>query len=142
MANGFQGLETIDNLMKDFEAQGRILENQIKQDAIRAGAKVLREKIKNHPNIPVSGDAPHARDNIELNWDKSLNQYDIGVLEDFFYLLFHEIGAQSVTYKAKDGKKYTTPNIPAKPFMRPALENNVDEIQDAMGKVIRRALGI
>ena len=140
--DGFQGLDQMDELMRKIESMGKEIDADLRDRALEAGAEVAQDKIKKHPNLPVS-DLPkeHARDHIDVV-KVSDDQYDIGALEEFFYLLFHEIGANGGTYEGKDGKEYKTPNIPAKPFMRPAFESNEEEIQEAMAKVIRKELGL
>lgn len=140
--NGFTGLEDFDNLMRQLEGMGHNIDQQAIDKALEAGAIVLRDKIENHPNMPVSNkNKAHAKDNIIYLKVKD-GQYDVGAKGDYFYLLFHEVGAKAGTYQNSKGTTLTTPAIPAKPFMRPSLENNVAEIEEAMGRALRGALGL
>ncbi|WP_101844216.1 HK97-gp10 family putative phage morphogenesis protein [Halobacillus sp. Marseille-P3879] len=137
---GVQGLEKFDDLTREIAKMAKNLDGETKDKAMKTGAEVVKSKIEKHPNVPVSSqNKRHARDNFKVVKNVNEDLYDIGVSDDFFYLFFHEVGAKSGTYKGKDGKTYTTPSIPAKPFMRPSLENSVGEIQQAMGEVIRKA---
>lgn len=138
--NGISGLGQLDDLMKQLAKMGENIDANIMNNAIKAGAEVAKDKIENHPNMPVSKkNKEHAKDHIAIV-KVSDEQYDIGVEEDFFYLLFHEIGTSEGTYKSKNGNEITTPSIDAKPFMRPGFESNEDKIQEAMAKVIKRGL--
>ena len=143
MANtGFAGLDQMTDLMNKLQQMGASLNSTIKDEALRKGAEVTKERIENHPNIPVSSrNKEHARDNIEIR-KISDDQYDIGATNKFFYLLFHEIGTTGSTYVAKDGRTYTSPSLPAKPFMRPAFENSQRDIEKEMMKVIKREFGL
>jgi HK97 gp10 family phage protein len=139
--NGFD-FSAMDNIMKALEGMGKTIDGTLKDKALKAGAEVLKEKVESHPNMPVSSEPKqHARDNIGIK-KVSDDQYDIGATNEFFYLLFHEIGAQGGLYMGIDDQVYVTPDIQAKPFMRPALENNQPEIQKAMAKVIKRGMGL
>jgi HK97 gp10 family phage protein len=114
---------------------------QISDAAVRAGAEHLKDKIEHHPNIPRSNKAKeHGADNVEIQKAPG-GFYDIGFRDEFFYLLFHEIGAKGGVYKRR-GEYFITPDIPARPFMRPALEENIRSTQDKMGDVIQRRLGL
>ncbi|MDO7487042.1 hypothetical protein Q5O89_16865 [Peribacillus frigoritolerans] len=142
MSNGFSGLDQMDLLMKKLTELGKTIDNDTMEKALQAGAEVVKEKVETHPNIPVSKEnKEHARDHIEIQ-KVSDDQIDIGAVDEFFYLLFHELGAKGGTYKGSDGRSYTTPNIDAKPFMRPAFESNQDEIERAMAEIIKRELGL
>ncbi|WP_371017385.1 HK97-gp10 family putative phage morphogenesis protein [Pseudalkalibacillus sp. JSM 102089] len=129
-------------LISRLESMGSSIDENLTDKALQAGSEIVKEKVRNHPNMPVSnGSGPHARDNIGIKKMKK-GQFDIGAREEFFYLLFHEVGAKGGTYKGKDGKKYKIPNISAKPFMRPAFETHKNLIETAMGEVIKRELGL
>lgn len=142
MADGFTGLDQLAALTGRLEQMGQSIDGRLKDKALQAGAEIIKDKIENHPNMPRSNlNHPHAQDNItfqKINDD----QYDIGARDGFFYLLFHEIGAKGGLYRGEDDAVYVTPDIQAKPFMRPAFENNKDEIEQAMMDVIKRELGL
>ena len=140
--DGFTGLEQMDELMAQLEELGLSITAEVEDRALQAGAEVAKEKIEQHPNIPVSKyNKQHAKDHIEIVKAKD-GQYKVGALNEYFYLLFHEIGAEGGTYKDSKGKTHKTPRTPAKPFMRPAFENNKEEIEKAMMEVIKRELNL
>lgn len=139
--NGFTGLESMDALVQQLQGMGLNMTDAVKEKALEAGAEVAKRKIEEHPNVPRSeGGGPHAKDNFLIK-KVSSDQYDVGLASDFFYLLFHEIGASGGTY-TQGSVTLRTPAIPARPFMRPAFETHKDEIQNAMMRIIRRELGI
>lgn len=140
--SGITGLDQMAALIRRIEQMGMSITEDVKDKALQAGAEIAKDKIEHHPNMPISNkNKEHARDHLIIEKVKD-GQFDIGVENDFFYLLFHEIGAEGGTYKVSNGKTYTTPNTPAKPFMRPAFESNQDEIEQAMADIIRRELGL
>lgn len=140
--SGFSGLEQIDDVTRKLSSMGMKIDGSLEDKALKAGAELLKDKIESHPNVPVSGESKeHGRDNFIVKKIQD-GRYDIGVSEDHFYLLFHEVGAKGGTYEGKDGRKYTTPDIPAKPFVRPSLENNIKEVQKEMAKILKRELGL
>lgn len=135
-------LEGMNELMAQVQRLGLSINAGLKDEALRAGAEYLRDEIQHHPNMPRSNaHKEHAQDHIIVKKVDDDN-YDVGAEDRFFYLLFHEMGTQGGTYKSSTGKSYTLPGIDAKPFMRPSLENNINEIQKKMGKVIKRGLGL
>lgn len=142
MTNGFSGLDQMEELMKKIAQMGKSIDQNLTDKALQAGAEIVKDKIESHPNIPVSKyNKEHAKDHIAIVKTTDSN-YDIGVEEDFFYLLFHEIGTNGGKFKGKNGQEITTPSINAKPFMRPAFESNKEDIEQAMASVIKRELGL
>lgn len=139
-ARGEMKLEGMNELIAHLNALPGEVEG-IEDEAVKAGADHLRDKIEHHPNIPRSNKAKdHAANHVEVQKANG-GYYDVGFKDEYFYLLFHEIGAKGGVYKRR-GEYFITPDIPAKPFMRPALEENQDGIQRKMGNVIQRRLGL
>lgn len=140
--NGFSGLDQMETLMRQIEEMGQNVNSEVMDKALQAGSEIVKEKIENHPNMPVSRkNKEHARDHFAIVKTYEGN-FDIGVEADYFYLLFHEIGTEGGTYRGKNNQELHTPKINAKPFVRPAFESNRDEIQQAMMDVVKRELGL
>lgn len=69
-----------------------------------------------------------------------------------FYMLMHEFGADRHPIKPKNRKALAIdgavvaradhPGVPARPFMRPALDEKADEAIERIGDALRRKLGI
>ena len=138
---GEMKLEGMNELISSLDRVSLEVGGMLKQEALKAGAEKLKDKIEHHPNIPRSNKAKeHAADMFEIEKVDD-DYYDVGVKKDGFYLLFHEIGARGGVYKVK-GEYYITPDIPAKPFVRPSLIEGSDDIQEAMGRKIKRGLGL
>ncbi|MCP3025998.1 HK97-gp10 family putative phage morphogenesis protein [Halobacillus sp. A5] len=137
---GVQGLEKFDKLTREIAKMAKNLDGETKEDAMKAGAEFLKGKIEKHPNVPVSSqNKSHARDNFKVVKNKEDNVYEVGVSDKYFYLFFHEFGADKGFHEV-DGKRFVTPAIAAKPFLRPSLENNSDKIQEIMAEVIRKSI--
>jgi HK97 gp10 family phage protein len=135
-------LEGMNELMAHVQKLRLTVDAALEDEALRAGAEHLRDEIQHHPNMPRStANKEHAQDHIIIQ-KNSDGQYDVGAENRFYYLLFHEMGTQGGSYTSKAGNTYTLPGIDAKPFMRPAFENNLDEVQKKMAKVIKRGLGL
>jgi HK97 gp10 family phage protein len=135
-------LDGLGEVLKNLDQLGLKVEGALKDAALRAGAEETKDLIEKHPNLPRSNKAKqHAADMFVIEKTDD-DVYDIGVESDGFYLLFHEIGALGGVYKNKEGEHFITPDIPAKPFVRPAFEGGATEIQRKMGEVIKRGLGL
>jgi len=142
MDNGFSGLDQMDDLIQRLTRMGKTIDGRTTDKAVLAGAEKAKELIERHPNVPVSkSNKEHGRDNFIIKQSKK-GIYEVGPSRDFYYLLFHEIGTQGGTYKSPEGKTYTLPPLPAKPFMRPAFENGKDQIQKAMIRVLKREMNL
>jgi HK97 gp10 family phage protein len=120
---------------------------RVKEKAVKAGAQVLKENIENHPNVPVSKrNKQHAKDHFLI--EKVDNDtYEVGYDKDFFYLIFHEIGAKGGVYRSSDPdnpRLYETPDVQAKPFMRPTYDSGAvqEEINRVMGRVVAEELDL
>ena len=105
--NGIKGLEQFDNLMRELKRMGKSIDDLTTEKALRAGAKILKEKVINHPNLPVSNDLKkHARDDIKIKKiDEEL--FEVGYpanSKNSYYLYFYEVGTQAGTYLGDDGK--------------------------------------
>ena len=141
--NGISGLEQFDEIMEKLQQMGRSIDYFTTEKALRAGAKILKEKVINHPNMPVSNELKkHARDDIKIKKiDEEL--FEVGYPKSSgksFYLYFYEIGTKAGTYVGDNGNLYKMPNISAKPFFRPAFEGSIREIEAEIIKVIRKGL--
>jgi HK97 gp10 family phage protein len=139
-------LEGMNQLLKQLKHLNLKVDKAVEDKALKAGAEVAKEKIETHPNLPRSSiPKDHAQDNI-IVVEESDGEYQIGAHKDFFYLIFHELGADGgLYYGTQDWNKdiaYVTPDIDASPFMRPAFEESQDEIQQAMAEVIKKELGL
>lgn len=140
--NGFSGLDQLDDLVKKMNRMSAVVTSSSIDKALRAGAEIVKDKVKNHPNMPVSDSGgQHAKDNIVIK-KKSDGVFDIGVTDEFFYLFFHEVGTTGGTWTTSKGNTVKTPAINAKPFLRPSFEENKQMIQKEIGKVLKRELGL
>ena len=56
----------------------------------------------------------------------------IGPDQSAFYGIYAELGTSPHTETSKDGKTWTHPGEPARPFMRPAFASSVDDYTNAL----------
>lgn len=117
-------LEGMNQLLREIERIGRTVTNQIEEKALQEAGEFLRDKIK--PEVPVR--TGNLKENIIVS-DVVNGEVNVGPDQqgDAFYGHFLEFG----TSKASP-----------KPFIGPVFENNQRNIENKMGDVIRRELGI
>jgi HK97 gp10 family phage protein len=115
-------LEGMEQLLREIERMGLEVETQLEEQALQAGAEILKSKIEE--TVPVRTGKLKA--NIVVS-DVKNGSIDIGPDQqgEAFYGHFLEFG----TSKAK-----------AQPFMGPAFESNKQTVQDKMADVIKRGL--
>ncbi len=129
-------LESIQNAMKT-----------IVEPAIQAGADLVaadgnRRSNTDHVKTEVKGRKP---DQVTI---------DIGPDKEHFYLQFQETGTVSHTepirgskilaFEGEQGLVFTTkvqhPGVPARPFLRPAIDENQDRITQVTGEIFRKLI--
>ncbi len=117
----------------DVELQAKLLAlgerlTAVTRKAARAGADVVRTHAKE--NAPVRTGT--LRDNIEMNVKGTggVANADVGPTEKAFYGRFVEMG-----HALKGGG-----HVPAHPFLRPAIDEHGQEIQEAAAAVWREAV--
>ena len=122
---GFK-LEGMQELLKKLETLGNEAE-QVKQEALMAGAKVVQEAAsKKAPR-----DTGKLAENIVISDVKEDGIVDVGPDRDRFYGLFVEFGRKA---GAKKGRKY--PKADPHPFLQPAFEENIDRVQEDRKSVV------
>lgn len=112
---------SLDEILKTLEKIDNLTQKQINA-AARAGAKYIQRKAKE--KAPVSADGSHGRPkgflkkSIKIKAEKSKTKgkkaYSVGIGGDAYYGVFQEYGSK---------------NNPARPFLRPALDENRDELK-------------
>lgn len=117
-------LEGMDQLMRQISAIGRSVEAGTKEKALKAGAELLKEKVKESAPVRTG----KLKENIIVS-DVKDGVVNVGPDQqgDAFYGHFLEFG---------------TSKMSAKPFMGPVYENNKQDVQDKMAEVIKGDLGL
>lgn len=111
-------------------------------DAAKAGA----EPIQDDAQRDAPGGEPILIGNEKI--DGGTAEVDIGFDEEKWFLRFFEFGATAheitgspIAFEGENGLvmtgKVDHPGMPAKPFLRPAADNNKDSARDAAGKVFK-----
>ena len=121
--------------------------NAALDDAAMAGAEVIRRAA----NSRAPG--PHVEAEI-VERTKLGAEVNIGPDEEHWYYRFAETGAtaheekplnrEALAFLGEGGDKVVTsvdhPGHPADPFLRPAIDGNVDEANRAVGERLRQAI--
>jgi HK97 gp10 family phage protein len=108
--------------------------DQLKSEALLAGAKVVQQAAINK----VPKDTGKLAENIVVS-DIAGETVQIGPNSDGFYGMFLEFGREA---HGKRGKRKGNPSMTPRPFLQPAFEEKVDEVQDEMASVIKGRLGL
>lgn len=118
-------LSDVDALLRRMEQIGQVSE-RIKEEALLAGAEVLRAKIAEMAKRSPIVDKPHLAENIIISAIED-GKLDVGPHKSFFYGLYLELG---------------TSKMDAQPFMQPAFDASRSQIEDAMKAVLRQGMGL
>ncbi|NSW92317.1 MAG: HK97 gp10 family phage protein [Firmicutes bacterium] len=113
----------VNELIKNLEAVSDNITKDLTK-AVKAGAKIVLDDAK--ARAPV--DTGELRDNMTMRVvekDRSQVEIDVGPGKDQFYGLFIEQG---------------TSKMAAKPFLRPALDENKEKVQKAITDEIEKAI--
>ena len=123
------------------------LKKNITEEALLAGAAVVKREAARKATGSIAQTIV-----IELDDTSPIPKVKIGPDEDHWYANIIEFGAKRHRIKIKNktvlsegqefyGKEVNHPGFRKRPFMRPALDDNMDEIKREMGRVIARRLG-
>lgn len=116
-------LDGVDGLIKNLEAVSDNIAKDLAK-AVKAGGKIVRDEAK--AKAPV--DTGALRDNMTMTVrekDRSQVEVDVGPGKKQYYGIFLEHG---------------TSNMAAKPFLRPAFDENRDKAQKAIADEIEKAI--
>ncbi|MDF1510822.1 head-tail joining protein [Bacillus phage vB_Bacillus_1020A] len=133
-------LEGMEHLMSQLNQIGVQLNTEAKNKALMAGVDLMYQKVVEN--------VPKRTRNLEKNIQKSdkVQHDEVSVWVDGqgkgFYGYFLEIGRKAGVATRGKNKGYRYPAMAARPFMGPAYENNIGNVTDKMGEVIRRELGL
>ncbi|MCM3411230.1 HK97-gp10 family putative phage morphogenesis protein [Metabacillus litoralis] len=121
MATKLEGMSLLKRQLTDM---GLKINKTTKEKALKTGGEFLKEKLI--PEIPVL--TGNWKENVIVS-DVKNNKVDIGVDQqgDAFYGYMFEFG---------------TSRQPARPVYGPIFENNHDKVQDVIGTVIKKELGL
>lgn len=139
-------LEGMDQLLRRINNIGQRVSGELEEKALIEGAKIIRDSGESKAR-KLTG---NLKANIIVS-DVKDGKVDIGPDQqgDAFYGYFLEFGRSAGTKKR--GKKrqsrgekaqYNYPAMPAYPFMQPAFEENINNVQKEMARVIKRGLNL
>jgi HK97 gp10 family phage protein len=106
------------------------------RQAARKAMKPVRDEVQANAPYDPTDDSIHVKANVALytKWRGSTLYARVGIRggakknpETPWYWRLHEFG---------------TKHLPARPFMQPALENNAQDVLDAVADELKKALGL
>lgn len=120
-------LEGMEDLVRNLEAVSDDIAADLAK-CIRKGGEIIRDAAK--ANIRSQGlhDTGALHDNFSMNTtekDRSQVEVTIGPGKKQFYAYFHEYG---------------TSKMKARPFLRPAYDENIDEVQEKIAEELRKTI--
>lgn len=138
--------------MTEFEAALSKLSDAVRQNALReaidAGGFELEAEIKTQIDKQGLRDTGNLINSVQKKPAKVSDTHaEVEVGTNVIYAAVHEWGgvikaraAKALRFKTKDGNWVTTKSvtIPARPYMRPAIDLGKERIQQAIANVLRR----
>ena len=115
-------------------------------EAVEAGAEVIRDEARRR--------APGPEIELVMEREGARAEADIGPTREKFYYAFFETGSTPHTIRAKvrkalrfpgaEGEQFARvvehPGMPARPFLRPAIDERGDDAVKAAGGVLRKGI--
>jgi HK97 gp10 family phage protein len=126
-------LDGMSELLSKLASIGTDVEH-VKSEALNDGAKVVQQAAINK----VPKDTGELAGNIVIS-DVAGGTVQIGPNSNGFYGMFLEFGREA---HGKRGKRKGNPSMTPRPFLQPAFEEKVDEVQNEMASVIKKRLGL
>lgn len=121
------------------------LQRKALQQAARAGAKVVQDEAK--ATGAFRDRTGTLRKSLVLKLDSAAKKwgqfrYKVGASAEGYYGYFIEKGYMATGPKkaGKSNKKGNARHVPASPFLRPALEDNIDKITEAIKKKLAQRI--
>lgn len=143
MAERFEvhGLKEVNNLLKDLPEK---VEKRILRSMVRAGAQVVRKAAVANLDGGTNNDIILKPSRSKSRAKKAII-ISVGPTKEKFYLKFLELGTKPHVIRRDQKKILSTgeeifgvevqhPGQAAEPFLRPALDENVDKVIEAMAK--------
>lgn len=134
-------------LMARLNAMAADLKKEISKEALTEGAKIVQRDMSARAPGSIAGAIE-----IEVDITVPVPIARVGPNKDHWYAIFAEYGAKRHTIKtttkkvladgsAVFGKEVNHPGVRKRPFVRPALDENIVAIRRKIGEVIARRLG-
>lgn len=140
--------------LPEFEAAMKRLSDAVKAqvlyDAAEAGGRVVEGYAKDNVNNVFSGRATNALGNsITVEVDASASQAEARIGPTVIYGRIHELGgvilpvfAKMLHWVDESGAHHFAKKVvmPARPYLRPAMDEHKEDILAAVGAVVREAI--
>lgn len=126
----------------------KLVEGKDLTNCLMAGGAVVERRMKENITKQHLIDTGNLRASVAAEPEGS-NAVTIGP-RNVIYAAIHEFGgviravkAKALRFKTKDGAWHTVKSvtIPARPYARPALDEHMQEVEDAIAAAIRKKIG-
>lgn len=138
--------------LKEFRSKLRkldeVVRNNAMTEAVSAGGFELEAEIKLNIEAQNLVDTGNLMNSVQLGSVSAKgNKAEVTVGTNVIYAAIHEFGgtivarnAKALVFKTKDGiwHRVKSVTIPARPFMRPALDNGLPRIKEAMIAILEK----
>ncbi len=131
-------IEGLDNLKRKLEALEDAAAADVLEEAVLAGARIVQEDASRR----VSKRTGKLARSIEVEVkEKSRGSVfvAVGPTKEAFYGKFVELG-HALVRGSKKAKKKVLGHVPARPFLRPAIDENEGKVKRAISNALRAAL--
>lgn len=139
MANITVKIDGLSDVQRKLEALEDAVAADVMEKAVLIGAKIIQEDASRRAPRRTGKLAKSIE--IEVK-EKSRNSVSVAVgpSKEAFYGKFVELGHAVVRGRRKAEKKVVG-HVPAKPFLRPAIDENEDAVKRTVAETLKAALG-
>ncbi|HFT7679565.1 HK97 gp10 family phage protein [Citrobacter portucalensis] len=123
----------LDELERQLIALGEKVGTKVLRDAGREAMKVVEEDMKQHAGYDENSPGPHMRDSIKIRIRKGTKKHAATVISI-------RVGPSDDHYMKAAPQEFGTVKQVAKPFIRPALDYNVNQVLNILTSEIRNAI--
>lgn len=123
----------LDELEQQLIALGEKVGAKVLRDAGVEAMKIVEEDMKQHAGYDERSPGPHMRDSIKIRTRKGTKKYAATVVSI-------RVGPGDEHYMKASPQEFGTVKQVASPFIRPALDYNVDRVLSVLTTEIRNAI--
>ena len=123
----------LDELERQLTALGEKVATKVLRDAGVEAMKIVEEDMKRHAGYDKDSPGPHMRDSIKIRTRKGTKKYAATVVSV-------RVGPSDEHYMKASPQEFGTVKQVAAPFIRPALDYNVNRVLSVLASEIRSAI--
>ena len=123
----------LDELERQLTALGEKVATKVLRDAGREALKVVQEDMKQHAGFDKESPGPHMRDSVKIGSRKGSAKYRSTVVT-------LRVGPSKKHHMKALAQEFGTVKQVAQPFIRPALDHNVQKVLRILAVEIRNGI--